>query len=135
MLSIYAAITAILIVATVIRSFVFSRLSTNASKVLHEGMVQSILKASMSFYNENSAGRILNRFARDLGIVDQIIPITMMVGYQLCLVALGSVVVIAVLDVWLLLPLVVLSLVGVCLRLLYVKTSLSLKHLEGASKC
>ncbi|CAK7350711.1 unnamed protein product [Dovyalis caffra] len=41
-----------------------------AAKKLHDAMLESILRAPMLFFHTNPSGRIINRFAKDLGEID-----------------------------------------------------------------
>lgn len=45
-----------------------------ASIKMHNRMFQSITGATMQFFNTNSSGRILNRFSKDMGVVDESLP-------------------------------------------------------------
>ena len=47
------------------RAMLVYSMTVNASKQLHIGMLNSVLHAPMSFYNQNPTGRILNRFSKD----------------------------------------------------------------------
>jgi len=49
--------------------FVHFILSTNSA--LHQKMIQSLLRSKILFFDVNPIGRILNRFATDLGILDK----------------------------------------------------------------
>ena len=42
-----------------------------AAKRLHDAMLHSILRAPMIFFHTNPTGRIINRFAKDLGDIDR----------------------------------------------------------------
>lgn len=41
---------------------------------LHNQMFSNILAATMRFFDTNPSGRILNRFSKDMGVVDEILP-------------------------------------------------------------
>lgn len=45
--------------------------SLHAAKILHNVMLNSILRAPMVFFHTNPIGRIINRFAKDLGDIDR----------------------------------------------------------------
>ena len=45
-----------------------------SSKNLHHSMLKAVLRAPVLFFDTNPAGRILNRFSRDIGIVDELLP-------------------------------------------------------------
>lgn len=45
-----------------------------ASRRQHEGMLRRIMRAPMSFFDTTPLGRIVNRFSRDVDVVDSMIP-------------------------------------------------------------
>ncbi|XP_048523199.1 probable multidrug resistance-associated protein lethal(2)03659 [Dendroctonus ponderosae] len=61
---IYSTLMVLLIIFTMVRVFVFFSVCMRASTNLHNNMFQNITRAAMSFFNTNSAGRILNRFSK-----------------------------------------------------------------------
>ncbi len=50
------------------------RLAMAASTKLHENMFQSVLSSPMYFFDTQPAGRVLNRFSKDMGSVDEQLP-------------------------------------------------------------
>ena len=42
------------------------------SRKLHDGMVNSLLRAPMSFFHANPHGRIINRFTKDVTDIDKL---------------------------------------------------------------
>lgn len=81
---IYGVIIAACILNNILRSFVFFWISMRSSKALHDVMFSRILRATICFFDFNPVGRILNRFSKDIGIVDELLPsaayATMQVG-------------------------------------------------------
>lgn len=49
------------------------RISNNLHNMLYEGVV----RAKMSFFHKNSSGRILNRFSKDIGSIDNVLPVVL----------------------------------------------------------
>jgi len=88
----------------------------------------------MYFFNTNPSGRILNRFSKDMGQVDEILPAVMMDVIQIFLALAGIVIVIAVVNPLFLIPTVVLGIIFYQLRTFYLKTSRDVKRMEAISK-
>lgn len=76
-LAIYSGLLGLTIILTVSRSLGFFRYCMTASTNLHNGMFNKIVFSPMSFFNNNPSGRILNRFSKDIGNIDETLPLTM----------------------------------------------------------
>lgn len=131
---IYSGITAATIIITLIRSFVFFIVCMNASTRLHNNMFKSITHATMRFFNTNTSGRILNRFSKDMGAVDELLPSAMVDCLQIGLALIGIVIVVAIVNYWLLIPTFVIGVIFYLLRNFYLETGRSIKRLEGVSE-
>ncbi|ERM99159.1 ABC transporter C family member 2 [Amborella trichopoda] len=59
------------VLVTLANSYWLVIVSLYAAKRLHDAMLGSILRAPMVFFHTNPIGRIINRFAKDLGDVDR----------------------------------------------------------------
>lgn len=53
-----------------------------SSKKLHNKMFASLLNAPMRFFDTNPSGRILNRFSKDMGAIDELLPKAMIEATQ-----------------------------------------------------
>lgn len=51
-----------------------SSFTTTASRNLHNKLFQKIMTAHCRIFDENSTGQIVNRFSRDLGFIDNLLP-------------------------------------------------------------
>lgn len=131
---VYSALTVLTIVVTLVRSFSFFSTCMNASIRLHDQMFRSISRATMRFFNTNTSGRILNRFSKDMGAIDELLPSAMIDCIQIGLSLLGIIVVVAIANPWLLIPTVIIGIIFYYLRVFYLSTSRSVKRLEGITR-
>lgn len=131
---IYSTITALTVIITVIRSFTFFTICMRASIRLHDKMFSSITHATMRFFNTNPSGRILNRFSKDMGAIDELLPAAMMDCLQIGLTLVGIIVVVAIVNPILLVPTALSGVIFYFLRIFYLSTGRNVKRLEGVSK-
>ncbi|KAL0104937.1 hypothetical protein PUN28_016527 [Cardiocondyla obscurior] len=131
---IYSGVTVLTIGVTLIRSWAFFCTCMRASMRLHDRMFRSISRATMRFFNTNTSGRVLNRFSKDMGAVDEMLPTALIDCIQIGLSLLGIIVVVAIANVWLLIPTVLVGIVFYYLRIFYLATSRSVKRLEGITR-
>lgn len=88
----------------------------------------------MRFFDTNNSGRILNRFSKDMGTVDELLPKAMLDASQILLAFAGSVIVTVIISPAMLVPLAGLAVIFVYVRKIYLKTSKNIKRIEGISK-
>jgi ATP-binding cassette subfamily C (CFTR/MRP) protein 4 len=131
---IYSVIIGSLIIITLVRSVTFFTVCMRASTRLHDNMFGSITRATMRFFNTNSAGRILNRFSKDMGSIDELLTSAMIDCLQIGLALLGIIIVVAIVSPWLMIPTVIAGVVFYFLRIFYIRTSRNVKRLEGITR-
>ena len=105
-----------------------------ASMRLHDRMFRSISRATMRFFNTNTSGRVLNRFSKDMGAIDELLPIALIDCVQIGLALLGIIVVVGTANPWLMIPTLVIGIIFYYLRVIYLATSRSVKRLEGITR-
>ncbi|KZC06945.1 Multidrug resistance-associated protein 4 [Dufourea novaeangliae] len=130
----FSALTVFTIVITLTRSFTFFIACMKASIRLHDRMFQCISRATMRFFNTNTSGRVLNRFSKDMGAIDEMLPTALIDCIQIGLSLLGIIVVVSVANPWLLIPTVAIGVVFYYIRVFYLATSRSVKRLEGITR-
>lgn len=59
------------VTVTLVNSYWLIISSLLAATRLHDGMLNSILRAPMLFFQTNPVGRVINRFSKDLGDIDR----------------------------------------------------------------
>ena len=68
--------------------FLYISTLTGANK-LHRIMLGNVLRSPMSFFDTTPQGRILNRFGKDVDVLDSTMPMIMR-GWMTCLLAVVS---------------------------------------------
>ena len=130
-LTIYACLVGGSFVFGFIRACVFLLASLRCSEKLHDKMVVAVLQAPVLFFDSNPVGRIMNRFSKDVGCMDEMLPKFFLMAIQLDLLVLTSVLVPTVANPWLLFVVVPVTVVIVYISRYYLKTSRELKRLES----
>lgn len=131
---IFTAITVLTVVITLSRSFFFFNFAMKASMKLHDSMFDGISKATMYFFNTNPSGRILNRFSKDLGQIDEILPSIMIDVIQIFLSLFGIIVVISLVNPLILIPTTIVFVLFYLMRTFYLGTSRVIKRMEATSE-
>ncbi|CAG9837334.1 unnamed protein product [Diabrotica balteata] len=131
---IYSGLIVLLVVITLVRSFTFFIVCMRASTRLHDNMFISITRATMRFFNTNSSGRILNRFSKDMGSIDELLPTALIDCLQIGLALLGIIVVVAVVTPFLMIPTVAIGIIFFFFRIFYLRTSRNIKRIEGTTR-
>ncbi|RZC36351.1 multidrug resistance-associated protein, partial [Asbolus verrucosus] len=130
----YSAIVAYVIFMSLTRSLSFFKFCMKASRNLHNNMFSKIVHASMRFFNTNSSGRILNRFSKDMGSIDETLPIAIMDTIQIGLIAVAIVIVISTINPWILIPTIIIFGLFYTFRFIFLATSRNLKRIEGTTR-
>lgn len=81
-LVIYGCLIIACMLITIVRSFMFIKSCMKSSINLHNAMFSSILRGTMRFFDTNPSGRILNRFSKDIGAIDELLPRSMLESIQ-----------------------------------------------------
>lgn len=123
----------IIIFAVIRAAFCFSVL-LKASQRLHDNMATAIIRAKIIFFDTNPIGRILNRFSADVGINDDLLPMTMY-DFCVCLFVVFGGIATAIMV----LPLILITLPPLIwyfirLRRTFIISSRELKRLEGKAR-
>ena len=128
---IYASTTTASLVLTTISVFLFFIVSLRSSQCLHDRVVEATLHAQLSFFDTNPTGRILNRFSRDVGCMDELLPQIFILCIQDILFVSSAILLPAITNPWLLLVVFPTIVVFVLFGRYYLKTSRELKRLES----
>ena len=131
---IYAILVAVSIIIMTASSLLFYYILLKASETLHNKMTIATIKAPVFFFDTNPAGRILNRFSRDVGCMDDVLPPLFLEAIKFSLFSLCTVLVPAATNYWLFLALLpIIAIFGYYARY-QLKSSRGMKRIE-AVKC
>ncbi|XP_047033956.1 ATP-binding cassette sub-family C member 4-like isoform X2 [Helicoverpa zea] len=131
---IFGIITLATIMVALIRAFFFFSLCMKSSIKLHDQMFESISRSPMSFFHSNPSGRILNRFSKDMGAVDEMLPQAMIDCFQIILNLAGVLLVILMTDITLSIPIAAAMVIFYIFRVIYIRTTGAVKRLEGITR-
>ena len=131
---IHACLVAACVVVTAASSFFFYYLLLKAAENLHNKMTTATIKAPVLFFDTNPAGRILNRFSKDVGCMDDVLPPLFLSALQFCLFSFCAILVPAATNYWLFLALIPIIAIYVYFGRYFLKSSRELKRME-AMRC
>ncbi|XP_066267631.1 ATP-binding cassette sub-family C member 4-like [Branchiostoma lanceolatum] len=109
-------------------------ISVKSSTNLHNDMFNAIIRAPIRFFDTNPVGRVLNRFSKDIGQLDEVFPWSFTQFVQgsigLCMMMIVS----GVINPWVFIPTLPLLLLFMYIRKYYLSTSRDIKRLEGTTR-
>ena len=132
--AIHASLVAVSIVVMAVSSFFFTYTILKAAENLHNKMTLSTIKAPVLFFDTNPAGRIQNRFSKDVGCMDDVLPLILLHACISCLFAICVTIVPAVVNYWLFLALLPFVMIFSYFARYYLRSARELKRIE-AIKC
>uniref|UniRef100_A0A0S7F1W1 MRP4 n=2 Tax=Poeciliopsis prolifica TaxID=188132 RepID=A0A0S7F1W1_9TELE len=129
-----AGLTAATILFGFVRNLLLFSVLVKAAQSLHNSMFNAILRAPVRFFDINPIGRVLNRFSKDIGQVDSMLPWTFTDFIQVFLQILGVIAVAASVIPWILIPVLPLLGLFLFLRRYFLQTSRDVKRLESTTR-
>uniref|UniRef100_A0A8D0B2G1 Cystic fibrosis transmembrane conductance regulator n=1 Tax=Sander lucioperca TaxID=283035 RepID=A0A8D0B2G1_SANLU len=134
LLLVFTGLTAAVIFFGFFRNIVLFHVLVRSAQTLHNRMFNSILKTPVHFFDVNPIGRVLNRFSKDIGQLDSMLPWTFADFIQVFLQIVGTIAVSVSVIPWILIPVVPLLLVFLFLRRYFLQTSRNIKRLEATTR-
>ncbi|NXB55079.1 MRP7 protein, partial [Leucopsar rothschildi] len=132
-LIVYGSIAGANSLFTIIRAFLFAFGTLRAAAVIHDRLLQRILKATVTFFDTTPTGRILNRFSSDMYCVDDSLPFVLNIFLANIYGLLGMLVVMTYGLPWIGLVLLPLAVVYFLIQRYYRFTSRELKRLYSVT--
>ncbi|XP_057494162.1 ABC transporter C family member 2-like isoform X1 [Actinidia eriantha] len=131
---IYALLSIGQILVTLANSFWLIMSSLYAARKLHDAMLSSILRAPMVFFQTNPLGRVINRFAKDIGDIDRSVAVfvNMFLGQVSQLLSTFVLIgIVSTMSLWAIMPLLLLFYAA---YLYYQSTSREVKRLDSITR-
>ncbi|XP_039574916.1 ATP-binding cassette sub-family C member 10 isoform X1 [Passer montanus] len=130
-LIVYGSIAGANSLFTITRAFLFACGALRAATVIHNRLLQRVLKATVTFFDTTPTGRILNRFSSDVYCVDDSLPFMLNIFLANIYGLLGMLVVMTYGLPWIGLVLLPLAVVYFFVQRYYRFTSRELKRLQS----
>ena len=133
-LIIFGCLVGASIILLLVRAFSFYLVSLRCSERLHDKMVMAIVQAPVFFFDLNPVGRIMNRFSKDVGCMDELLPEIFLQSIQLILLMLTSILLPTAINPWTLLIIVPITVLAGLFSRYYLRTSRELQRLESVCR-
>lgn len=131
---VYSAILAVLAIVVTCRAFAFYRMCLRISKNLHDLMFRGVTRTFMFFFHQNTTGRILNRFSKDVGTVDSTLPVVVVDCIKFFLELAGVTAIVVSTNYWLIFPSLIMCTIFCIARVIFLATARNLKRVESISE-
>ncbi|XP_035659576.1 multidrug resistance-associated protein 4-like isoform X1 [Branchiostoma floridae] len=131
---IFTGLTAVALLLSLVKTWHLFYITVQSSKNLHNDMFNAIIRAPIRFFDTNPVGRILNRFSKDIGQLDDMFPWTFTDFIEGFLAIFGIIVLAGIINPWVFIPTIPLLLLFIYIRKYYLSTSRDIKRLEGTTR-
>ncbi|NXX22096.1 MRP3 protein, partial [Podargus strigoides] len=133
-IGVYAALGLLQGLIVLICSFTLAMGGINAARTLHTALLENKFHTPQSFYDTTPTGRIINRFSKDIYVIDEVIPPTILMFLGTFFTSLSTMIVIIASTPLFAVVIVPLAILYFFVQRFYVATSRQLKRLESVSR-
>ncbi|KAM9537342.1 ATP-binding cassette sub-family C member 3 [Guaruba guarouba] len=133
-IGVYAALGLLQGLIVFISSFTLAMGGINAARSLHTALLENKFHTPQSFYDTTPTGRIINRFSKDIYVIDEVIPPTILMFLGTFFSSLSTMIVIIASTPLFAVVTVPLAILYFFVQRFYVATSRQLKRLESVSR-
>uniref|UniRef100_A0A673CN08 ATP-binding cassette, sub-family C (CFTR/MRP), member 3 n=1 Tax=Sphaeramia orbicularis TaxID=375764 RepID=A0A673CN08_9TELE len=131
---VYAALGIAQGILVMISSFTLAMGNIGAARKLHLNLLANKLHTPQSFFDTTPIGRIINRFSKDIYVIDEALPATVLMFLGTFFVSLSTMIVIIYSTPIFAVVIAPLAFIYVFVQRFYVATSRQLKRLESVSR-
>ncbi|MGH0163405.1 UNVERIFIED_CONTAM: hypothetical protein FKN15_051191 [Acipenser sinensis] len=133
-LGVYAALGLTQGVLVMISSFTLALGGIGAARTLHSGLLENKFCTPQAFFDTTPLGRIINRFSKDIYVIDEVIPPTILMFLSTFFGSVTTMIVIIASTPLFAVVIVPLAIAYFFVQRFYVATSRQLKRLESVSR-
>ncbi|KAK1162182.1 canalicular multispecific organic anion transporter 2-like isoform X1 [Acipenser oxyrinchus oxyrinchus] len=133
-LGVYAALGLSQGVLVMISSFTLALGGIGAARTLHSGLLENKFCTPQAFFDTTPLGRIINRFSKDIYVIDEVIPPTILMFLSTFFSSATTMIVIIASTPLFAVVIVPLAIAYFFVQRFYVATSRQLKRLESVSR-
>ncbi|XP_063312149.1 ATP-binding cassette sub-family C member 3 [Pelobates fuscus] len=131
---VYAALGLLQGFFVMVSSFTLAMAGIGAARKLHAGLLDNKMHTPQAFYDTTPIGRIINRFSKDIYVIDEVIPPTILMFLATFFTSLSTTIVIISSTPLFAVVIIPLAFVYFFVQRFYVATSRQLKRLESVSR-
>ncbi|XP_041788072.1 ATP-binding cassette sub-family C member 4-like [Anopheles merus] len=131
---VHATLVGTIFFVAILRAFGFYKACARASQSIHDTVFSGFIGARMRFFETNASGRILNRFSKDMGAMDDMLPKSILDATQTLLMFAGAMLVVVFVQPFFMVPIMLLFVVLLFARRVYLRTSQNTRRLEGITR-
>uniref|UniRef100_A0A8C3UXD9 Canalicular multispecific organic anion transporter 2 n=1 Tax=Catharus ustulatus TaxID=91951 RepID=A0A8C3UXD9_CATUS len=133
-IGVYAALGLLQGLLVLVSSFTLAMGGISAARTLHAALLENKFHTPQSFYDTTPTGRIINRFSKDIYVIDEVIPPTILMFLGTFFTSLSTMIVIIASTPLFAVVIVPLAILYFFVQRFYVATSRQLKRLESVSR-
>jgi len=133
-LRVYALINLMSLIAIFMRVIAIVLIGLKASRILYEEVLDTVLRAPMSFFDTTPLGRIINRFSKDIYTIDESLVSTMRSFLATISNVIGVVIVISSVTPFFTLGLIPMIIFYLRQQMYFTRTYRELKRLDSVSR-
>ncbi|XP_006972048.1 ATP-binding cassette sub-family C member 3 [Peromyscus maniculatus bairdii] len=133
-LGVYAALGILQGLLVMLSAFTMVVGSVQAARLLHAALLHNKIRSPQSFFDTTPSGRILNRFSKDIYVIDEVLAPTILTLLNSFFMSISTLVVIVASTPLFIVVVIPLAVLYGFVQRFYVATSRQLKRLESISR-
>ncbi|XP_018010740.1 ATP-binding cassette sub-family C member 4-like [Hyalella azteca] len=131
---VYGALVCGVFILSLGRTVLFFMMCCVSSRRLHDNMFQAVMRAPMRYFDTQPIGHVLNCFTKDMGQIDDLMPVCLWDFLTISLNTVGIIAMIGFVFPYMFIPTAVFVVVLILLRRLYLHTARDIRRLEAIAR-